>query len=152
MDYLPAKIASFTRLILTLLTGKTYEHQVLINSSASAYQYHSVLYLYHVKKVWPHLKNKFLLTAIAFVVWMLFFDRNDAISQFTYRQQLHKLQSDKEYYVMEIARNKKDMHELMSDLEHMEKFARERYLMKKDNEEIFLILPEHQDEKTAYAE
>jgi cell division protein FtsB len=105
-----------------------------------------------VKKIWPHLKNKYAITSLAFVVWMLFLDRNDLISQFTYRSELHKLLADKEYYLSEIERNKKDMHELMSDLEHMEKFARERYLMKKDDEEIFLILPEKKDEATAYEE
>ncbi len=105
-----------------------------------------------VKKIWPHLKNKYAITSLAFIVWMLFFDRNDLISQFSYRSELHKLLADKEYYLSEIERNKKDMHELMSDMEHMEKFARERYLMKKDDEEIFLILPEKKDEATAYEE
>jgi cell division protein FtsB len=95
-----------------------------------------------MKRLWPHLKNKYVITSLAFLIWMLFFDRNDVISQFSYRQQLNKLLLEKEYYQLEIAQNKKDMHELMSDREHLEKFARERYLMKKDNEEIFLILPD----------
>lgn len=102
--------------------------------------------------LWPHLKNKYIITSIAFVVWMLFFDRNDFISQYNYRQQLDHLLSDKEYYVQEIAQNKADMHELMSDKAHLEKFARERYLMKKENEEIFLILPESKSVETAYEE
>jgi cell division protein FtsB len=105
-----------------------------------------------MKKVWPHLKNKYIITSVAFVIWMLFFDRNDLISQFSYRKQLNKLITDKEYYMKEIAGNKQDMNELMSDREHLEKFARERYLMKKDNEDIFLILPEKKEESTAYAE
>jgi cell division protein FtsB len=105
-----------------------------------------------MKKVWPHLKNKYVIASIVFAVWMLFFDRNDLISQYSYRQDLNKLRGEKEYYLKEIAQNKKDMHELMSDREHLEKFARERYLMKKDNEEIFLILPEKNQEQTAYEE
>ena len=55
---------------------------------------------------------------------------------------LKKLEADKEYYVNGIEQNKKDMEELMSDPEHLEKYAREHYLMKKDNEEIFLVLPD----------
>ncbi|MEP7265927.1 MAG: septum formation initiator family protein [Bacteroidota bacterium] len=102
-----------------------------------------------MKKLWPHLKNKYVITSLAFVIWMMFFDRNDFISQFTYRQQLSKLKVDKDYYVAEIAQNKKDMHELMSDAEHLEKFAREKYLMKKDDEEIFLILPEKKSRRNS---
>jgi cell division protein FtsB len=105
-----------------------------------------------MKRLWLHLKNKYVIASIAFAVWMLFFDRNDIISQFSYRKQLNKLLIDKEYYQKEIEQNRIDMHELMSDQEHLEKFARERYLMKKDNEEIFLILPEKKSEQTAYEE
>ena len=83
-----------------------------------------------------------MLTALAFFIWLLFFDRNDLISQAGYRKQLKKLEADKEYYVNGIDQNKKDMEELMSDPEHLEKYAREHYLMKKDNEEIFLVLPD----------
>lgn len=71
---------------------------------------------------------------------MMFFDRNDFISQYSYRQVLKKLKADNEYYQKEIEQNKKDMQELMSDPKHLEKFARERYMMKKDNEDIFLIV------------
>lgn len=105
-----------------------------------------------MKRLWPHLKNKYAITSLAFIVWMLFFDRNDIISQFSYRSELNKLLVDKEYYQKEIDQNRKDMHELMSDRDHLEKFARERYLMKKDNEEIFLIVPEKKTEQTAYEE
>jgi cell division protein FtsB len=95
-----------------------------------------------MKKMLPWLRNKYVLTALAFFVWLLFFDRNDMISQAGYRKQLRKLESDKEYYVKGIEQNKKDMEELMSDPEHLETYAREHYLMKKDDEEIFLILPD----------
>ena len=59
---------------------------------------------------------------------------------------------EKAYYLKEIDQNKIDMHELMSDNQHLEKFARERYLMKKDDEDIILILPEKKSEETAFAE
>jgi cell division protein FtsB len=95
-----------------------------------------------MKKLLPHLRNKYAITALLFVIWLLFFDRNDLISQAGYRKQLRKLESDKEYYVKGIEQNQKDMEELMSDPEHLEKYAREHYLMKKDDEEIFLIIPD----------
>lgn len=102
-------------------------------------------YLYHMKsplfeRIPGWIKNKYAITIVAFVVWVTFFDRNDLFSQYTYRQQLEKLEVDKSYYISEIEKNKKDMEELMSDPEHLEKYAREHYLMKRDNEDIFLIV------------
>ncbi len=77
---------------------------------------------------------------IVFVVWMIFFDRNDLISQYSYRQELKKLEIDKEYYIKEIEENKKNTFELTSDPENLEKFARETYRMKKDDEDIFMVI------------
>ena len=92
------------------------------------------------RKIPSWLRNKDALTSLAFVIWVAFFDRNDLFSQYTYRQELRKLEVDKEYYAREIEQNKIDMDELMSDPEHLEKYAREHYLMKRDNEDIFLIV------------
>ena len=109
-------------------------------------------YFSTMKKLVPYLKNKFTLATLFFVIWMLFFDRNDLISQYSFRCKLHKVMDDKAYYLNEIEQNKKDMHELMSDKQHLEKFARERYLMKKDQEDIFLIIPEKKTEETSFVE
>ena len=95
-----------------------------------------------INKIPAWLKNKYTLIALFFLVWMTFFDRNDFISQYSYRQELKKLESDKEYYQSEIEKNKKEAHELMSDPDNLEKFAREKYLMKKSDEDIFLIVKE----------
>ena len=94
----------------------------------------------YLDKIPAWLKNKYTLIAAFFVVWMTFFDRNDFISQYSYRQELNKLESDREYYQAEIEKNKKEAHELMSDPDNLEKFAREKYLMKKEDEDIFLIV------------
>jgi len=93
-----------------------------------------------LKKILPWLKNKYVYTSIAFVVWMLFFDRNNLISQFELRSKLNQLKEDKQYYIEEIKKDRKDMLELLSNPKNLEKFAREKYLMKKDNEDIFLIV------------
>ena len=105
-----------------------------------------------MKRIPSWLKNKYVLSIIVFIVWMLFFDRNDFISQYSYRQDLKKLETDKDYYKQQIEQNKTDTKELMSDPKHLEKFARERYLMKKDNEDIFLIVydqPKKEEQKFA---
>ena len=92
----------------------------------------------------PWLKDRYVLSILIFLVWMTFFDRNDFISQYSYRQDLKKLEVDKEYFQLQIEENKKSIHELMSDPANLEKFAREKYHMKKDNEDVFLIIAENQ--------
>lgn len=86
------------------------------------------------------LRNKYLIAGIAFLVWMLFFDRNDLISQYEYRQQLNKLQAEKEFYTRESEKAIKDLNELSTNRGKLEKFAREKYLMHKDNEDVFVII------------
>lgn len=86
------------------------------------------------------LKNKYFVTGLIFVVWMAFFDRNDFYTRYSYHKELSKLEEEREYYQQEIELTKRKQHELMSNPSNLEKFAREEYLMKKDNEDIFLIL------------
>ncbi|RZL19654.1 MAG: septum formation initiator family protein [Pedobacter sp.] len=88
------------------------------------------------------LRNKYFLSVIAFVVWMLFFDKNDIIAQYEFKSQVNKLQEEKDFYVKEIETVKKDLNELNTNLNTAEKFAREKYFMKKDNEDVFVIVKE----------
>ncbi|MBY0245393.1 MAG: septum formation initiator family protein [Sphingobacteriaceae bacterium] len=85
-------------------------------------------------------RNKFFLSFLAFIVWMLFFDRNDVLSQYQYQNQVNKLQEDKDFFVTQTAIVKKSLKELDSNLNTAEKFAREKYFMKKSNEDIFVII------------
>src|ERR1700761_2270460 len=87
-------------------------------------------------------KNKYFLVSTAFLVWMVFFDRNDLFSQFEYHQQVNKLEKERDFYQKETAKVHQDLDELNSSKEKLEKFAREKYLMKKDNEDVFVILPD----------
>lgn len=96
------------------------------------------------------ISNKFFLATTFFVVWMLFFDRNDLLSQYEYRVQLQKLKEEKEFYILETERVKKDLDELNSDQEKLEKFAREKYLMKKDNEDVYVIVKEKVKKKSLF--
>ncbi|MDR6237992.1 cell division protein FtsB [Aureibacter tunicatorum] len=79
------------------------------------------------------------MASLIFAVWMLFFDSNDLISQFKLRRKLSQLSGQREYFLKEIEKIKKDREELMNNKELLEKFARERYLMKKDGEDIYII-------------
>ncbi|HZF65931.1 MAG TPA: septum formation initiator family protein [Chitinophagaceae bacterium] len=86
-----------------------------------------------------YIKNKFFLTAAAFVLWMLFFDRNDLLTQAERRRELKELQASKQYYKEQITIERKTSEELKSDPAVIEKYAREKYLMKRDNEDLFII-------------
>lgn len=108
-------------------------------------------YFYCVKKFYNRipafLKNKYSIALIAFILWLSFFDKNDFITQYQYRQQLKDLQTEKQYFTESITKAKKDLDELMSSPESREKFAREKYLMKKDNEDLFVFVKEPAAEK-----
>ena len=85
-------------------------------------------------------RNKYFLVSATFLVWMVFFDRNDLFSQWEYHQQVSKLQEKRDFYQKETAKVHQDLDELNSNKEKLEKFAREKYLMKKDNEDVFVIV------------
>ncbi len=72
---------------------------------------------------------------------MLFFDKNDFFSQNERRNELRELQLSKEYYTRQIASERKELEQLKTDPATLEKYAREKYFMKRDNEDLF-VLPE----------
>ncbi len=86
--------------------------------------------------------NKYIIVVSVFVVWMLFFDSNNIFQLYRRSSTLRDLHKQAEFYDKEI----KDLHEqksaLTNDPELMEKFAREEYLMKKPDEDIFIIVEE----------
>lgn len=87
------------------------------------------------------LRNKFVLATIGFVVWMLFFDRNDLFTQMQRRGELSDLRQSKQYFEKQIAENRKFSKDLQFNASAIEKYAREKYLMKRDNEDLFIIQP-----------
>jgi len=86
------------------------------------------------------LKNKYFLTVIALIVWLVFFDKNDVFTQYELIQKCHKLQKDKEYYASEINNNKANLNELRTNKKSLETFSREKYLMKKENEDVYVFV------------
>ena len=85
-------------------------------------------------------RNKFFWVTAAFLVWMLFFDKNDLLSQYQYHQEVSKLKTERDFYTKETEKVTKDLSELTSNPAQLEKFAREKYLMKKDNEDVYVIV------------
>ena len=92
------------------------------------------------KMIIPVVWNKYFISILAIVVWVTFFDKDDLLSQYQLRQKLKQLRTERKYYKDEIKNSKNDMNELRTNPSNLEKFAREKYLMKKDNEEIFVIV------------
>jgi len=95
-----------------------------------------------MKRLFDLVKNKFFLVTVAFVVWMVFFDKNDLFSQYQSHQQVSKLKQERNFYKAETDKVNKDLDELTSNPQKLEKFAREKYLMKKPNEDVFVIVKE----------
>lgn len=98
-----------------------------------------VFYFCAMNKLVGVFSNKYFLVSISFVAWMAFFDRNDIMSQYDYYHQRLKLEDEKAFYIQQTSGVLDDLKELTTDRAKLEKFARERYLMKKDNEDVFVI-------------
>lgn len=94
------------------------------------------------KKILPFAKNKFILTILIFIIWLLFFDRNNLVDRARELRHLRQLENDKKYYIERIDKDSKRLEQLKTNNKNLEKFAREQYLMKKDNEDIFVIVEE----------
>jgi cell division protein DivIC len=92
-----------------------------------------------LKKLPKPLRNGYFLSGLLFLLWMLFLDSNNLIARYQLSSKLNALENEKEYYEQKIQEVQKDHDELFGDRESLEKFAREKYLMKKETEDIFII-------------
>lgn len=90
-------------------------------------------------------RNFYFLTFLGFVLWMLFLDSNDVVSQMKLRNKLSNLEAEKAYYQEKIEEVEKDREELLSNTELLEKFAREKYLMRKKTEDLYVIVTKEDD-------
>lgn len=91
------------------------------------------------KRLPPIFKSFYSLIGVSFLAWMIFLDSNDLINRYRLSAQLRSLEKEKVYYQEKIKEVEKDRAELMGTPELLEKFAREKYLMKKEKEDIFII-------------
>lgn len=97
-----------------------------------------------MKKALSLLKNKYLITVVLLTVWVVFFDKNDLRTQLEFRKEVKKLEEERNYFAKEINSITSSLKELYTNPKTLEKFAREEYLMKRDNEDIFVIVEEQQ--------
>ena len=88
------------------------------------------------------LKNRYFIAFAVFFIWVLLFDENNLIERSQLLKQYNQLEQDKAYYLQQLEKDSRRLEELQTNNENLEKFAREEYLMKKPNEDVFVIVKE----------
>ena len=87
-------------------------------------------------------KNPYFLLGVSFLLWMLFFDAEDLVTQYRLGNKLRNLEAEKAYYLEQIEKIRQDRKELASNEDLLEKFAREKYFMKKKTEDLYIVVDE----------
>ena len=93
-------------------------------------------------KYLKYTRNFYFIFTVLFILWMVFIDSNDIMTQFTLRSKLSDLEEQKEFYQERKEKIKAEGEELLSNYELLEKFAREKYLMKRKSEDLYVIVEE----------
>jgi len=89
-----------------------------------------------------YIHNRYFYTGLLFVVWMVFFDKENIVEQLSLSQSLNELQEQKDFYLKEIKTSTNAINALENDSVLLEKYAREKYYMKKDGEDVFVLVQE----------
>ena len=84
------------------------------------------------------LSNKYVIVLIFFIIWMLFLDNYSYLEHRFLDKEINELENNKKYYEEEIKKDKKNIKNLKNP-DQIEKYAREKYFMKKDSEEVYII-------------
>ncbi len=92
-----------------------------------------------------YINNKYFYTGLLFVVWWVYFDQESLIVQYNLTSVKTGLQDQKEYYLQEIEKDESAIATLQNDTVLLEKYAREKYYMKKDNEDVYLIVQDKEE-------
>ena len=83
-----------------------------------------------------------MITISVFGIWMLFFDQNNLVDRMRMSAEIRQIEADREYYIDQIEKDSTRLHELTTDKDNLEKYAREQFLMKKKNEDVFVVIEE----------
>ena len=94
-----------------------------------------------LNKIPRWIQSKYLIAVVAFTIWMCFFDRNDLTLQWKRINELRKLQKSETFMNGLISGTKSELDLLKTNPSTLERYAREKYMMKKDNEDLFIITP-----------
>ena len=92
-----------------------------------------------IKKLPKPLRNKYLILFLLFILWVVFIDDYNLINQSKIKNTVDDLKIQKEFYIKEIKSDSTELYKLQNDPPEQERFAREKFLMKKENEDIFII-------------
>jgi len=92
-----------------------------------------------IDKIPNYLKNKYLIAVVLFIVWITFFDNFNLIKQSKIKKNIKQLEENKKFYIQEITKDSSEYYDLLNDAEKREKFAREKFLMKKEDEDVYII-------------
>jgi len=98
-----------------------------------------------ITKILKILINKYTITLALFVVWMVFFDTSSILNRMKSRDKLNSLKQEKRFFQEELKKDSILSQKLVSDSSAIEKYARENYLMKKDKEDVFLVIDTTED-------
>lgn len=85
------------------------------------------------------LRNRYVIIFVIFIVWLTFFDENNLFQQADMSKDIRDMEKERDYYISEIRTLQKQKEQLTSDMDQLEKYAREKYLMKKPDEVLFII-------------
>lgn len=93
------------------------------------------------------MRNKYVLTIIVFVIWIILLDPNNIITRVREIRTRNRLLREKEYYMERIEDDRRKLNELRTSNENLEKYAREQYRMKKPDEDLFIIVTPWEERK-----
>jgi cell division protein FtsB len=94
------------------------------------------------KRIATFFTNKYLLAGLFFLVWMSFFDEKDLASDYNKRMKYKELQQSEQHFSQLINESKQELGQLKTNAATIERYAREKYMMKKDNEDLFIVSAE----------
>ena len=92
-----------------------------------------------IQKIPKYLRNKYFIAIALFIIWILFFDNYNLIRQSRIKKDIKELEENKLFYTKEIKKDSTEFQDLLNNKEKREKFAREKFLMKKENEDLYII-------------
>ena len=92
-------------------------------------------------KILKILRNKYIAALLGFIILMLFIDHNDIFVQMNHRRQLNDLITSKRFYEQQIEQTKKSLANLQNNPAALERYAREKFFLKRDNEDLFIVVP-----------
>ena len=104
----------------------------------------------------PYLKwvnfvfNRYFLVGFVFVIWMIFFDQNSLITHRELDKQIRNLERDEAYFRENLEHENAKLKMLQDNPAEIERIAREKFFLKKDNEDIFIIQQEFKKKTTKH--